>query len=57
LYSDYKDLKTLISNLKEISGNPELRLNLINAGFQQASKFDSDKIAKQVISSYESLLS
>lgn len=57
LYSDYKDLKTLIFNLKEISGNPELRLNLINAGFQQASKFDSDKIAKQVISSYESLLS
>jgi|688.fasta_scaffold286476_1 glycosyltransferase involved in cell wall biosynthesis len=56
LYSDFNDAETLISNLKEISGNPELRLKLINLGYAQASKFDSDKIAKQVISNYEGLL-
>jgi glycosyltransferase involved in cell wall biosynthesis len=43
LYSDFNDAETLISNLKEISGNPELRLKLINLGYAQASKFDSDK--------------
>jgi glycosyltransferase involved in cell wall biosynthesis len=55
LYAAPDDVIQLSKNMIEISGNPEIRLELIKKGFEQATNFDSDKIAKQVINLYKEL--
>lgn len=56
LYFDPKKSNELISQIKELQNNPELREKLINLGHQQVAKYSWDKTATQTLSVYQKIL-
>ena len=56
LYFDPNNAKELISQIKKLQNNPELRENLINLGYQQIAKYSWNNTAKQTFSIYQQSL-